>query len=128
VVAWSPKSRKPPDAALVDRKHRLHNRRYWQSRRLPCARCGGPIDYFGRQFLSDGKANPRYLVVGHKVSRVEAAELGWSLLQVNDLTNTQPECYECSVKSGAVLGRDRAQAKAATPKPSPISAPEAEFW
>jgi hypothetical protein len=95
---------------------------------LPCARCGRPIDYFGRQILPNGQANPRYLVVGHRVSRVEAAELGWPLAKVNDITNTQPECYECSVKSGAVLGRDRARAKAAASKRAPISAPESVFW
>jgi hypothetical protein len=127
-VAWSPKSKKPLDPALKDVKHRKYNRDYWRRKRLPCARCGGVIDYFGPQYLPDGRHNPRYLVVGHKVSRVEALEAGWPLAKINDVSNTQPECYECSVKSGAVLGRDRAQAKAVAPKRSAPSAPEARFW
>jgi hypothetical protein len=121
-------AKKPLDPALIDVKHRRYNRDHWKRLRLPCARCGRPIDYFGPQFLPDGRHNPRYLIVGHKIARVEALELGWSLAKINDLTNTQPECYECSVHSGAVLGRDRARAKAAAPKRAPISAPEARFW
>ena len=60
------------DPALYSRQHRDHNRRYWQALRLPCARCGGRIDYTGPLDLPNGLKNPRYLVVGHKISRTEA--------------------------------------------------------
>jgi hypothetical protein len=120
------------DPALSARKHRDHNRRYWQNRRLPCARCGGPIDYDGPQRLPNGQLNPRYLVVGHVVSRTRALELGWSLAMINDLTNTQPECWLCSIISGgeegvqarrAARGRRRAPAGKVQ-----LSAPESKYW
>jgi hypothetical protein len=87
--------------------------------RLPCAVCGGPIDYTGpRYFVVNGKRiqNPRALVVGHIVSRYAAKRLGWTVVQINALSNSQPECQRCSNKSGARLGqqvqRQRANAKA----------------
>jgi hypothetical protein len=69
--------------------------------RLPCARCGGWIDY-GNVF---GKQDPRSFVLGHRVSRREAKARGWTAAQMNSPANLQPECRSCSNKSGAKLGR-----------------------
>jgi len=114
------------DPTLWSRKHRDHNRAYWQRLRLPCARCGGGIDYDGPQYLTSGQPNPRYLVVGHIVGRAEALTLGWTAAQINDLSNTQPECVTCSVRSGgeASVRLRRARVK----PPVPIAAPEASHW
>jgi hypothetical protein len=90
------------DRALNSRKHRDYNRKYWTALGYPCARCGGRIDYFGPMILPNGQRNPRYLVVGHIVSRTEALQRGWSLAQINELDNTQPECWQCSITSGGV--------------------------
>jgi hypothetical protein len=109
------------DPALNSRKHRDHNRKYWQALRLPCARCGGRIDYDGPPILGNGLHNPRYLVVGHKVSRTEGLAQGWTLAQINDITNTQPECWECSISSG---GAESVKVRRTTRTPV-ISAPEA---
>lgn len=92
------------DPLLYSRKHRDHNRAYWQRLRLPCARCGKPIDYTGPQYLPNGRPNPRYLVVGHIVGRAEALALGWTAAQINDLSNTRPECTAFSVRSGGEEG------------------------
>lgn len=107
---------------LGNRKHRVHNRAHWQALRLPCARCGHAIDYDGPRILPNGKHNPRYLVVGHIVSRMDALALGWTLERINDLSNTQPECWTCSVTSGA---RDMHKRRRV---PLAIAAPEASHW
>jgi hypothetical protein len=91
----------PWGLTLTWRKHRIH----WKRLRLPCARCRGWIDYDGPRYLPGRRLNPRYLVVGHIVSRHRARLLGWSEAQVNALSNTQPECQDCSNRSGARLGR-----------------------
>ena len=110
-MPWA-KGRANRDPSLTTpawRKHRI----YWKAQRLPCARCGGWIDYDGPRYLPGRKLNPRYLVVGHVVSRYEARLRGWSEAEVNALANTQPECQTCSNRSGARLGRrlqDRAPA------------------
>jgi hypothetical protein len=114
------------DPALYSRKHRDHNRRYWQRLRLPCARGGCVIDYDGPQYLAGGQKNPRYLVVGHIVSRTEALARGWTLAQINDLSNTQPECWECSVTSGGVESVQVRRARQV--RRVPIAAPEASNW
>ena len=104
------------DPLLTTRAWRA-NRKHWQRLRLPCARCGKPIDYDGPRYLTvNGKRrlNPRYLIVGHKVSRWEANRLGWTETQTNALTNTQPECQSCSNTSGAQLGQRIQQARLAT--------------
>jgi hypothetical protein len=113
---------RPVDPALLSWKHRVHNREHWKSLRLPCARCGCAIDYDGPQYFPNGQQNLRYLVVGHVVGRVEARQLGWSEAEINDLSNTQPECANCSSVSGA---RDRQNQRV---KPAPIAAPEASRW
>jgi hypothetical protein len=51
--------------------------------RLPCSRCGGSIDYAGRYRLPNGQVNPKYYVLGHRVSRVEARAAGWSEAMIN---------------------------------------------
>ena len=116
----------PNRLALADRKHRDHNRAHWQRLRRPCARCGKRIDYDGPMRLPSGKYNPDYLVVGHKVDRITAVEAGWTLAQINDLSNTQPECLECSWRSGGELKQQRD--KTVTKKRATIAAPEAAYW
>lgn len=100
---WSTK-REAPDPGLQSHHWRVTVRGHWQRLRQPCARCGGPIDYDGpRHLLASGRRrlNPRYLCVGHKVSRRQALLLGWTEEQTNAIANTQPECQDCSNRSGA---------------------------
>ena len=124
-MTWA-KGRKRRDPLLIKQKHRNHNRAHWQRLRLPCARCGEAIDYDGPQYLRDGSRNPRYLVVGHIVGRLEALALGWTGDQINDLTNTQPECLDCSNKSGSQAGVQMRNNNRITRVP--LAAPEASNW
>ena len=106
--------RTPSDPLLTTRQWRK-DREYWQAKRLPCARCGGPIDYDGPRYLIiNGKRrlNHRYLIVGHIVSRRKARALGWTEQQTNARTNQQPECQHCSNTSGAQEGRHAQTAQA----------------
>jgi hypothetical protein len=107
VMPWA-QGRGNRDLSLTTKAWRKH-RIYWKRLRLPCARCRGWIDYDGPRYLPGlsgrRRLNPRYLVVGHIVSRHQARRLGWSEAQVNALSNTQPECQDCSNRSGARLGR-----------------------
>lgn len=101
---WSTK-REPPDPALQTHHWRVTIRSHWQRLRQPCARCHNPIDYDGPRYLEQPgqrrRLNPRYLVIGHKVSRRQARLLGWTSEQTHALGNTQPECQDCSNRSGA---------------------------
>lgn len=110
--------RTPRDPLLTTRAWR-NDREHWQRLRLPCARCGRPIDYDGPRYLTiNGKRrqNPCYLVIGHIVDRWEARRRGWTEQQINARANQQPECQNCSNTSGARLGQ-RIQASK-TKKPS----------
>ena len=96
----------------ADPQHK-RNRAHWQRLRIPhCARCGRWIDYDGPQYLLDSYGrrhqNLRRLVAGHIVSVRKALQLGWTIAQINALTNSQPECQQCSNSSGAREGQ-RAQ-------------------
>ena len=51
-------------------------------------------------------------MVGHKVSRYHAKRMGWPEAAINSVSNTQPECRECSNRSGARLGQQVQRAKA----------------
>lgn len=112
--AWS-KKRAAPDPLLQTHDWRTKVRAHWMRQRLPCARCGKAIDYDGPRYLPTPpgrprRVNPRSLAVGHKVSRRRAKLLGWTAQQVNALSNTQPECVDCSNRSGAAesnAGRSR---------------------
>ena len=108
-MPWrGPKTAASRDPLLHSTAWRRTIRQHWQRLRLPCARCRRPIDYDGPQYLvvrGRKKQNPRYLVVGHIVSRYEAKRRGWTEQQINSLTNTQPECVACSNRSGAQLGQ-----------------------
>jgi hypothetical protein len=105
-VVWANKQRDP---LLGTYQWRVTIRHYWIRRKLPCSRCHQPIDYDGPRYLVDRRGrrrlNPRYLVVGHKVDRYTAQRMGWTEQQVNAITNTQPECAQCSHSSGAKLGQ-----------------------
>lgn len=73
---------------------------YWRSRRLPCARCGAPIDY-------GPGSGPQSLDVGHIVPRDQAKAMGWTRAQINSVSNTQPECRTCSRSHGARYGNGK---------------------
>ena len=77
-------------------------------------------------YLPNGQPNPRYLVVGHIVGRAEALTLGWTAAQINDLSNSQSECTDCSVRSGGEAGVRLRRTK--VKPPVPIAAPEASHW
>jgi hypothetical protein len=97
------------------------NREHWKKLRLPCSRCGKAIDYDGPRYFAASPAlcrhyrctkrvshqhlNPRYLVVGHKVARFNARDMGWGEDRINALVQTWPECQDCSNRSGAKLGQ-----------------------
>lgn len=118
-MAWRGPT-KPTDPLLQTAAHR-GNRAYWLRLRLPCARCKRAIDYDGPRYIvvnGRRRQNPRYLVVGHIVSRYEARLLGWTAEQINTLSNTQPECTACSNRSGAQLGQKVAAVKAAIRSPA----------
>jgi len=81
-------------------------RAYWRHvERLPCARCGGQIDYDGPTYVQvwvDGrlkrKGNPFALDVGHKVE-ADLDKRKWYAP-----IDTQPEHARCNRKAGAQYG------------------------
>lgn len=96
---------KGTDPLLTSYTWRTTIRRHWQQQRLPCARCGRPIDYdTGRYLPGTRRVNPASLAVGHIVGRDQAKRLGWTEQQINALSNTQPEHARCSDRSGAQYG------------------------
>jgi hypothetical protein len=107
-MVWR-RSRTGSDPLLTNHHWRVTIRKHWQVLRLPCARCHRAIDYDGLRYLITTRGrrilNPRYLVVGHIVDRYQAKRLGWTEQQINAITNTQPECQDCSNRSGARLGQ-----------------------
>lgn len=110
--------RTPNDPRLTSHHWRKVVRPYWQAKRLPCARCGKAIDYDGPRYLTTitGKRrlNPRYLCIGHKVSRNMARRMGWTDEQADAIANTQPECQACSNSSGAREGQRMQAARTPT--------------
>jgi hypothetical protein len=106
------------DPLLTGYHWRVTVRNHWKAQRLPCAVCRKPIDYDGpRYYLSvTGRRtlNPRYLVVGHIVSRYTAKRYGWTEAQINALSNTRPECQACSNRTGAKLGQKVQRSKRTT--------------
>jgi hypothetical protein len=111
-MAWQGPPRKRSDP-LLNTKAWAAIRKHWRTLRQPCARCGRAIDYDGPARLPNGRINKRSLVVGHIVSRYHAKRMGWTDAQINDITNTQPECRACSDLSGQRLGQRVAQARVA---------------
>lgn len=95
--------RPPRSPIYADPQHHA-NKKHWQKARLPCARCKGWIDYDGPATLTTRTGrkvqNPRRLVVGHIIAVDIARRHGWTMQQINALTNTQPECQNCSNRSG----------------------------
>jgi 5-methylcytosine-specific restriction endonuclease McrA len=85
------------------RKLRADLKAEWSLLGLPCARCGRAIDYTGPRYhvLLSGRrtVNRRALIIGHKISRSRAPALAL------ERTNLQPECVDCSNRSGALLGQ-----------------------
>ena len=82
-------------------------RAHWIARREPCARCGRDIDY------DTPVRTWRSLDVGHVVDRVTARALGWTVAEINDLSNTQPEHQRCNREAGVILGNRRRRPGAA---------------
>jgi hypothetical protein len=127
MTKWrGPRTRNDP--TLSTKWWRVTVRNHWIALRLPCARCGKPIDYDGPRYLPNGlhnrrckgspcrgcrKLNPRYLHVGHKVDRYIARGLGWAESQIHAIAQTQPEHQDCSSVSGARLGQRVQAAKLA---------------
>jgi hypothetical protein len=103
-VTWRGPRASGKDPLLARASHYKRNRQHWQRLRLPCAVCHKAIDYDGPNIIN-GRQNPRALVIGHKTSRYLAKRLGWPEVAINALANSQPECRECSNRSGARLGR-----------------------
>lgn len=96
---------KGTDPLLQSRAWRVDIRQHHIRLGLPCARCGGAIDYGApRYYPGTRRVNPRSLVVGHIVGRDQAKRLGWSDQQINAVSNTQAEHARCSDRSGAVYG------------------------
>lgn len=100
-------------------------RQHWIKLRRPCARCGMPIDYDGPRYLvvnGRRRQNPRSLVVGHIVSRYDARRMGWTEDRINSIPNTQPECQDCSNRSGARLGQKVQRSRPGRRIPRPLTA------
>jgi hypothetical protein len=116
------------DPALNSRKHRDHNRALLAGAAVAVRALRWP-DRLRRATAAAQRAeNLRYLVVGHIVSRSDGLAQGWSIAQINDLSNTQPECWECSITSGGVESvRVRQGALGRSAKVVP-AAPEAGNW
>lgn len=87
--------------------------RHWRGqqargRTLACARCGGPI--------ARVQGTDKSLDVGHITARVIAVQLGWSVEEINAISNTQPEHRGCNRTAGAELG-NQLRARARPPVP-----------
>jgi hypothetical protein len=96
---------KGSDPLLTTTEWRVTIRQHWIRQGLPCARCGGAIQYGAPRYLpGTRRVNPRSLAVGHIVGRDQATRLGWTDQQINAVSNTQPEHARCSDRSGAVYG------------------------
>lgn len=110
---------RPTDPLLSTPEWRRAIRQHHIRAGLPCARCGGEIQYGApRYYPGTRRVNPRSLVVGHIIGRDVAKQLGWSPAQINAVSNTQPEHARCSDRSGAVyMNRKRAQARASRRSP-----------
>ena len=76
-----------------------HWRKELSKRRLACARCGRPL----RRGMPRGDDS---LDVGHITPRHDAVLLGWTVEQINHLSNTQPECQSCNRTHGASYGNE----------------------
>ena len=116
---------KGTDPLLTTTEWRVTIRQHHIRAGLPCARCGGVIQYGApRYYPGTRRVNRRSLVVGHIVGRDQAKRLGWSDEQINALSNTQAEHAVCSDRSGAAYlnakrGRrvTRSRAKLVTTRP-----------
>ncbi len=87
-------------------------RAYWRAHpHVPCARCGGPIDYDSPRYSrgEDGKRheNPWALDVGHVVDRYLGGD--------HTIANTQPEHVRCGRRAGALAGNALRERRRAAP-------------
>lgn len=109
-MSWERRS-KPRAASrrLLDSADwRVRIRNTFKEARRPCARCRKAIDYNGSYYIpGTRKKNRRYLHVGHIIERDKALALGWTDAEINHPSNLQPECADCSSKSGAQYGRSK---------------------
>ena len=75
---------------------------------LDCWRCGKPL----RRGMPRGDDS---LDVGHRTPRHLAVQLGWSVEEINHLSNTAPECQSCNRTHGAIYGNQVRGRVLATP-------------
>jgi hypothetical protein len=131
-MVWQGSRRRQADPALTTYAWKQTRKAWAKQLPLLCARgCGHMITSDKKYFPGTKITNPRSLVVGHKLSRSEGRALGYSEQQLHDVTNTQPECWSCSSRSGSKMGASmgyraqqaaRARSQAARqPKPKPAS-------
>jgi hypothetical protein len=113
---------------LLDGANWRASRASWLALRLPCARCGLPIDYDTDRYLKRANGtkivNPWSLAVGHVIGRDQAKQLGWSDDKINSRANTQPEPVRCSASSGGryVQNKDRQLRSTPPTQPAQVSA------
>lgn len=90
--------------------------RHWkrQRGRLQCARCGGVIS------RAPGRG-PDRLDVGHIIGVASARGAGWTIEEMNAISNTQPEHQKCNREAG---GRAGVAARAAQLDPRPATTRE----
>jgi hypothetical protein len=121
-MTWASTRKKQADPALTTYQWRQQRKVYARQLPMPCARCGRMITTPQRYIPGTKTINRRSLVVGHKLARSTARALGYSEQQIRAPENLQPECWECSSKSGArmgaVLGRRAQQAALAKSQPA----------
>lgn len=76
-------------------------RAHWIARRDPCHLCGRTINY------TRGATGPDAFDCGHIIGRDQAKAMGWTRAQINALSNTRPECRQCSRSGGAQYGNKK---------------------
>lgn len=106
-MAWAGTRKKHADPALTTYAWRQQRNVFASQLPFPCARCGHMITTAQRYLSGTKTINRRSLVVGHKLARSTARELGYTEAQIHAPENLQLECWECSSKSGARMGAVR---------------------
>jgi hypothetical protein len=69
---------------------RMCQAKHWAHQDVPCARCAGVIDYGSKD-----KSNPKRLIQARIVKPASAKELGWTVREINAVSNFQPQHWTC---------------------------------